>query len=186
MDAMTVLQHKSKNQINHKLEANLIEKYHPLVSKLSFKFAKSCNLFQQEDFYQEGIIALLEANKKFDKFLNTKFLTFAYICIENSMLSLIRNNKNKLLAKNESDICKLDFGLETQFFYANCESLLDCSRILDSLDLEEKDLLTKRFIESYTLSNIAQEFNLSIEAISRKLDKILEKLRRKYGARLDG
>jgi len=163
----------------------LIEKYHPLVSKLSFKFAKSCSLFQQEDFYQEGLIALIEADKKFDRSSNTKFLTFAYRCIENSMLSLIRNNKSKNLAKNESDICKSDYGLETQFFYDDYESLLDCSTILESLDCKEKNLLTKRFIESYTLESIAKELNLSIEAISRKIDKILLKLRRKYESRLD-
>ncbi|MDP2683635.1 MAG: sigma-70 family RNA polymerase sigma factor [bacterium] len=158
----------------------LIEKYHPLVSKLSFKFAKSSNLFQQEDFYQEGLMALLEAEKNFNISKNVKFLTYVYTCVNNAMLSLIRNNVLKNLAKNESDICKSDFGLENQFFYDNCESFIDCSEILESLESEEKDLLTKRFIESYTLEAIAKELNLSIEAISRRIDRILDKLRRKY------
>ena len=49
--------------------------------------------------------------------------------------------------------------------------------ILLSLDKDEQDLITKRFIENRTLEDIGKEYCLSYETIRKRINIILDKFR---------
>lgn len=64
----------------------------------------------------------------------------------------------------------------------NLEQFIDCSRDLFEYenfnDIDEDELIIKRFQHKYTLKEIALETGLSIGQVRRKLDKIVVDLRR--------
>lgn len=74
------------------IETIACEVYAPLVSKI----AQKCNYYSrnsvltQEDMVQEGYQGLLKALQTYDPSKNTKFLTYAFGCVQKAILSGIR------------------------------------------------------------------------------------------------
>ena len=82
----------------------LIYKYRPLTINLAQKLIKYCNGgIDINDLIQEGLVGLNEAIHSFREDKETNFGTYAKLCIERRMYSLIKSTrtyKNKIL--NES------------------------------------------------------------------------------------
>ena len=83
----------------------LYKKYEPLIKKEArrlIKFGRSLGL-DENDFIQEGLLGLSKAITMFNEEKEICFYTFAKMCIERSMITLITKNtrlKHKIL--NES------------------------------------------------------------------------------------
>ena len=82
----------------------IIYKYRPLTINLAKKLIKYCNGgIDLNDLIQEGLVGLNEAINSFREDKETNFGTYAKLCIERRMYSLIKSTrtyKNKIL--NES------------------------------------------------------------------------------------
>ena len=82
----------------------LIYKYRPLTINLAKKLIKYCNGgIDINDLIQEGLVGLNEAINSFREDKETNFGTYAKLCIERRMYSLVKSTrtyKNKIL--NES------------------------------------------------------------------------------------
>lgn len=74
------------------IETIACETYAPLVSRI----AQKCNYYSrnsvltQEDMVQDGYQGLLKALQTYDPSKNTKFLTYAFGCVQKAILSGIR------------------------------------------------------------------------------------------------
>ncbi len=66
----------------------LIDRYTPLVQKISFTFV-GVPESEREDLVQEGLIALHKAILLYDESLSS-FSSFAYLCVRRSMLSALK------------------------------------------------------------------------------------------------
>ena len=82
----------------------MIYKYRPLTVNLAKKLIKYCNGgIDLNDLIQEGLVGLNEAINSFREDKETNFGTYAKLCIERRMYSLVKSTrtyKNKIL--NES------------------------------------------------------------------------------------
>ena len=54
------------------------------------------NLNEYDDFYQVGVIGLINAAKTYNDKLNKSFSTYAYICIKNEILRYLKKNEKNV------------------------------------------------------------------------------------------
>lgn len=83
-----------------------IDKYSNLIYSITKYFD---GYKYKEDLYQEGIIGLLEAKKRYKKEYNVKFSTFAFKYIYGEMSKTVREDKNIKLGRN---VIKLKLSIE--------------------------------------------------------------------------
>ena len=60
------------------------------------------NLNEYDDFYQVGVIGLINAAKTYNDKLNKSFSTYAYICIKNEILRYLKKNEKKCLSLEDT------------------------------------------------------------------------------------
>ena len=84
------------------------------------------------------------------------------------------------MSRDENDISLLDvMGAEDKHF-SRIENKDFINKSMGKLNSLEKDIITKRFFENKTQSDIAKELNISQMTVSRIEKKSLEKLRIEY------
>ncbi len=145
-----------------------IEKHLPLIKSIANKYAHLG--VPIEDLIQEGLIGLLEAEKKFDETKGTKFSTYATFWIKKKILESIEKEK-----KSSLDSIKLtEESVETK------EDELKTSQHLklpqNMPDIERKILLML-YEEQLTLKEIAQELKISRERVRQLKEKALRRMR---------
>lgn len=120
----------------------MIYKYRPLTVNLAKKLIKYCNGgIDLNDLIQEGLVGLNEAINSFREDKETNFGTYAKLCIERRMYSLVKSTrtyKNKIL--NES------ISLENED-ENNIDRFLIDNRTNPSEMVEENDYQEKVLIE---------------------------------------
>lgn len=120
----------------------MIYKYRPLTVNLAKKLIKYCNGgIDLNDLIQEGLVGLNEAVNSFREDKETNFGTYAKLCIERRMYSLVKSTrtyKNKIL--NES------ISLEDED-ENNIDRFLVDNRTNPSEMVEENDYQEKVLIE---------------------------------------
>ena len=120
----------------------MIYKYRPLTVNLAKKLIKYCNGgIDLNDLIQEGLVGLNEAINSFREDKETNFGTYAKLCIERRMYSLVKSTrtyKNKIL--NES------ISLEDED-ENNIDRFLIDNRTNPSEMVEENDYQEKVLIE---------------------------------------
>lgn len=83
---------RSSDEEKKQIEKMTCEAYAPLVSEIAqkCKYYSKSSVLTQEDMIQDGYQGLLKALQTYDPSQNTKFLTYAFNCIQKSILSGIR------------------------------------------------------------------------------------------------
>ena len=87
-----LVEEKDENALNI-----LYDKYKPIVdlkAKKYLKYGKKIGL-EYEDLYQEGMLGLSEAIVSFDQEKNAQFKTFANLCMERQIFSLLKKASRK-------------------------------------------------------------------------------------------
>ena len=144
------------------------------------------------DLYQEGLIALNEAINKYKEQKNIKFASFASICIERKMVSLVRmacRKKHSILYDSYSLDYKKEDASESfvNLLQSNKDSIEDIlitkestiniiNKINTSLSSLEKKVYELR-LNGYSYEMIAKEMGKTPKAIERTLDRIRNKLK---------
>ncbi len=112
-------------------------KHEGLIAKIAWSFARSTRM-DFDDLFQEGCIALLEAEEKFDPDRGVRFSTFAYWAIKNHILNYINREKKKTLLPLDDEQLPADSGKKQEGeFLTRLESHLSadefeiCQRLLD-------------------------------------------------------
>lgn len=180
---------------NNEEANNIIFKKYSTV--IDFYAKKYLNLvdgkgMDYNDLYQEGLIALNEAINKYKEQKNIKFASFASICIERKMVSLVRmasRKKHSIL----NDSYSLDYKKEdasesfVNLLQSNKDSIEDIlitkestiniiNKINTSLSSLEKKVYELR-LNGYSYEMIAKEMGKTPKSIERTLDRIRNKLK---------
>ena len=77
--------------------------------KMVFSIIKRYRSFDQEDLYQVGMMALVNAHKNYEESFNTKFSTYAYYYILGEVNKYIRESRTIKISK---DVIKLNRSIE--------------------------------------------------------------------------
>lgn len=148
----------------------------------------------KEDYYYAGLIGLINAANSYDPDKGMKFSTLATVCIRNQILIEIRErNSNKRKAnfntisletvvghsdKNDltlGDLIPDAFNMEEHV--ENKELLNNVIEIINELTEDEKILIKYYILDEMTQADIAKKLGMCQGHISRKINKILTKIR---------
>ena len=156
------------------------------LNKIRFIARKySAQGYEQNDFVQEGLLALLYACKTYDAHGGSSFGTFVSLLVERRFISIIRSSQSKK-AVPDAMLVRLD-GLDEEpaDYVATPEEQLVCKEQLAQVLKRLDALLSSREYEVLMLF----ASGLSYEAIARRLhitekavDNALQRARRKVGA----
>lgn len=140
----------------------LFKEYNNIIHKVNSNWGNT------QDGYQEGVLALYEAVEKYNATRNTKFSTYFYMVLRKKIRRYMEKYKNDYL--EEVEHCTQNI---------NIENTVICKDIVKSLNAKEKEFLQLHFKEGYTLTEIAELWNVSKQSISSYKFKVLAKLRKK-------
>jgi RNA polymerase sporulation-specific sigma factor len=160
-----------------------------LVSRF-FPFAKSRASFycpdpsEREDFVQEGMLGLLSAIENFSFVKGASFKTFAFVCIERRMLSMLRaQSRTKRVPKTE--IVQLSDELHNELTYKGPSPLDEIISEEDGENFERlvKERLTELEYSVLTLklqgldyNQTAQSLHISLKTVDNALQRAKKKL----------
>lgn len=153
---------------------------------------KSCQYFNaqldNDDFFQEGTLSLLNAVKTYNPDSGTSFKTYAGICIERRFISLIKTRNREKRIPQESVV---------SINSINDEALFNFNKdTVDPIDLiVEKELLSSKkeqiknilspleynvlslHIVGYGYKKISKALNISLKVVDNALQRVRNKLK---------
>ena len=104
-----------------------------------------------EDYYSEGLLGLVKAWKSYKDNNDTKFSSFACICIKNAILNKIRNEKKELLnysvsldtpinEYNDEKLTYIDTFADEEIDYSLKQTTKDIIKEIEKMNLRAKDI----------------------------------------------
>ena len=151
-----------------------------LISKIPNKFVYKG---LEDDLFQEGFIALIKAEKKFDETRNVKFSTFAYHYIYGLCLNYIKKeiismdvediDNSPIVSSNdvESDFCSRFNLIE--------EINKEINSTNKKVSKEETKILEDRLVKNLSLKKCAELNNCSVRKINnfiKKYENVIKKI----------
>lgn len=171
-----------------------MEKYERLIIEneaLVYHVLKQMHLYSQlEDYYDVGMIGLCKAAKTFDNSKGSKFSTYACICIRNTILMDIRDQKRQCdyysislqtPVGGEKDEILLedtisDYELEVHIL--NKEEKMALIESIRKLDNDDRQMIDLYFWKEMTQKEIARYLKMSQANVSRRIQRALDNLRK--------
>lgn len=157
--------------------SEIVSRYLGTVRRLAHVYLT--NSSDCDDLMSEGIIGLMKAVKSYDFQKGASFSTYAYVCINNRMLTALKKT-NRIISceENIADV-KLPENQSPESIVLNREEIDEVvSGIANNLSKTEKSVF-ELYMQGYTYSGIAQELGLDTKAVDNALLRVRRKLRRK-------
>ena len=160
----------------------LVIRYLKLIGFIARKY--SAQGYEQNDFVQEGLMALLYACKTFDAHGGSSFGHYVSLLVERRFISIFRSSQSKK-AVPEAMLVHIDSleGELTDFVCSPEEQLMDkeqldqaLKRLSALLSAREYEVLLL-FASGLSYSRISSRLNISEKAV----DNALQRARRKIG-----
>lgn len=125
--------------MNEKLILNNIKLINYTINKMGL-------LYDFDDYYEAGMLALINASKNFDETKGYKFSSYAITCIKNELLKHIRSEKCDNRRANYNVVSlnqKIENGNDTTFI----ELFADDKNLEEEILKQEKIELLKKIID---------------------------------------
>ena len=163
----------------------LISRYVPMVRLRARVFLQP--ELDEEDLFQEGMIALLKAVRNYRENGSGSFRTFAAVCVNNKLSSALTayfRHKNAPMREYVSlngerlpEDPALTDGADPEALVIQSEEAKDRSRrIQNLLSLFERQVL-KLYLSSYSYDEMASQLGSSVKAVDNALQRVRRKLR---------
>lgn len=189
----------SDNELHKLVFEGSIEAEEELATRyirLPRSVARQSELFlpgaEHEDLIQEGTIGLLYAIRTFEPESNTAFVTYAYRCIENRLLSAVRSavrQKNRAMNESVSLNAIMDTSFADSFAYDNInsdpellvmskENLAEIEKQISSMLSDNDNTVLRLYLEGHSYREIAAQLGKDIKFTDNAVQRIRKKLRR--------
>ncbi len=138
-----------------------------------------------DDFVQEGLIALLNAVKSYDKDREAAFATYANICIERRFYSVYKSEKRLKNIPKDAIVTLSDEGIiSSQYSNANpLENIIEqeelntlTNHIKSSLSDFENSVFSY-YLNGYSYEEIGKKLNKTSKSIDNAIQRIRKKLK---------
>ena len=171
-----------------------MEEYEKLIIEneaLVYHILKQMHLYSQlEDYYDVGMIGLCKAAKTFNNSKGSKFSTYACICIRNTILMDIRDQKRQCdyysislqtPVGGEKDEILLedtisDYELELDIL--NKEEKMALIESVRKLNDEDRQMIDLYFWKEMTQQEISRYLKMSQANVCRRIQRALNNLRK--------
>ena len=170
------------------------EKYRPMVEMKAKKYYSQIksNGYELNDLIQEGMMGLSRAIKDYKDDKNSKFVTFANVCVERQMLSFIRDvNRQKHQVLNSSisidqadeatgrtllDVLNDDSTANPEKSFILLEEQEELkNKIKKNLTKKEQEVFDLRF-EGFSYQEIAVLLNTTTKSVDGTISRIKQKI----------
>lgn len=154
-----------------------LDNYTPLIYKILYTH-KLLPRFQEfeDDFIQEGYLALLGAVSTFNPEKGTKFSTYAYTCIRNGLYKFVRSQK--MYAHEFYDIPFEDKYLVTE---SEAEEMIFLDHFHESLmEFPHREVVEKHIYQNKTQTQIASELSITQQRVSQILQEFKKQVNEKW------
>lgn len=156
-----------------------------LVKSIVSSFDRLCSP-EDSELFPVACIGLMKAIESFDP-SRSKFSYWATKIIRNSMISEIRKNSN-----DPVPMSRIDFDGEENLAGRGSEMPLELVPFITGnsegdtkLELENRRILLRHFLEGVSMAEIARELGFTREGIRQKVKKAIESIRKRHGEILD-
>lgn len=165
----------------------LFDKHTNFAYKLASKYFNYPK--EREDIIQQALLGLWIAAENFDENKGTKFMTFAGICINTSILRYLRKVKKhtecqSIDAPIAENMNLLDFLEDDTDYIQELEEKIELDKIrkiLDNLTLKKRDSeIFKLLLEGKKQPELAKIYALAQPTISRIKKRVEKKIRKIY------
>ena len=148
----------------------IVEQHETLVKRVVFKL----NLYQKlEDYLQIGRIALWECIEDYDESLGA-FEMFAYMRIKYAIIHALKQAKKYEQFEVVMEQEKLHFQLDQQEGNGKEERYSDWFALLND---DERIYLKMIYYEGKTTEDVAKHFGISYEAMKKRRQRLMKKLK---------
>ena len=135
-----------------------------------------CKIYKNKEHYEQiGYIALWKAYNQFDG-VEEEFEPYAYVFVRNAIL-----NELKIMSRYESRHVFLEQSDDVSSFIHCQESDQDLTeyitKLLKPLKEEDRQMLLALYVYQYSYEEVAEALNISVHALKKRRDRIMEKLR---------
>lgn len=165
---------------NYEALTALIARYTALVRMRSKRYAVST--LDDEDLFQEGMIALLSAIRHYRPENGASFKTFASVCVNNKMRNVLSSHMRRHNAagfKDIGDLVGTDEAIsDPAQVLISKEDAVRRSKRIETLLTEFELSVLRRYLSGLSYTKIAS----SLEASSKSVDNALQRIRKKLRA----
>ncbi len=163
----------------------LTDRYLKLIRSITSKYKISGLEF--EDLTQEGLLGLLSAVKTYNAQKGATFKTYAGLCINRRIITLLErsgNNKSKALNdyislydKDIDDIMPEE-GVNPEENFIGKESLQSLKKTISECLSEKEKQVLELYLAGESYANIADKLKMSQKSVDNALQRIRRKLRK--------
>lgn len=150
----------------------LITFYYPFVKKFLLKI--TCNKDITEDVVQETFIKLIRYIDKFNIKGKASFSTYLMAIAKNCYLDYLKKNKKEL--KNV-DIEEFNNKISDEYDYFKINDYNNLLKEINKLPFIQKEAIKLKYLEGYTLEEIAKIQNTTSKTIKSRLFEARKKLK---------
>jgi len=137
-----------------------------LVRVLARKFANS--KMDEEDLFQEGMIAYMRAAQTFDPSAAAKFETYASVVIKNRFIDIMRGRQHDASPGIDEEATAGDFNLDDQI------NIIEIKEILAEHVNEIERAIFNSYIEGFSYEEISKIFDCP----RKKIDNVVQKVKK--------
>ena len=153
---------------------DLLETHKSLVKTIARPF-RSCGINEQ-DLFQEGLIALFKAVQTFDPDAKIKFETYASRVIKNRLIDLVRRERESTGVLSGQETCGQT--IEDEF------SIIEKSAVIKKILATQCTEIEKAIFNSYARGHSYDEISKIFDISKKKIDNTIQKVRNKIRSTL--
>ena len=144
-------------------ELKALNDFDRLAIKLAKKYAK---FYEYDDLYQIARIGIIEAVRTYNSEKGTKLLTHVFNTITFNIKKLLMKKTNFTLVTFDDDISEENLIYCMDDFTKDIENSQTINKILMNLTEKQKNIIFMKYIEGYTVNEIARILGCSHQNIS--------------------
>jgi RNA polymerase sigma factor (sigma-70 family) len=179
-------------------EEHLLEKYRPAINDWAYRYSGG-NCYLRQDLQQEGALGLVQAARRFDPSMGTKFPTLARRQIRGRMLWYLREESAHHKCLSMADACyhaddhdfqnlpqedclpltATDVLAETDKFLFAVDVRLCCAvlgQYLALLTKRQQQIFAMRYVDGIQPSEIARQLGVSAARITQVLSEAVARI----------
>lgn len=160
----------------------LIERYIGLIRAIAAKYRVPG--LETDDLTQEGLLCFLEAAKNYRFEKGASFKTYAGICVDRGMATLLRQSAaykrkalNNYVSIDAESFREVSGGVDPENMYIGKESLSDLHAVIPTLLSDMEQRVLKRYLSGESYDDIAAALGTNRKAVDNAMVRVRKKLR---------